>query len=228
MIRRSLVLWLLGLFVLFGCSAVNATAEQCGGRAPEWHCDVIATVFWVGEEPTEQNGYVGNDSSAWTLRWTEAFGGVDDPHDRDGMFPAGFEPRENPFYVALPYNDLTSTGHHREDVPHMVPWADEAELQRGRSILKNRWIEITRRGARCFGQWEDVGPYLQDDASYVFGADRPKNEVPPFAGIDVSPALRDCLELGAAGRVSWRFAEASEVPDGPWRRIVTVSETSFR
>ena len=59
--------------------------------------------------------------------------------------------------------------------------------------MKNRWVKISRenRGSvrTCYGQVEDAGPYVYDDARYVFGhADqRPAHS----AGIDVSPALRD-------------------------------------
>lgn len=211
-----------------GCSAVSATTERCWGRSTDWHTDVIATVFWVGEKPSPDNRYIGNDSSAWTSRWTDAFGGVDDPVRRDGFHPAGFVPLENPFYVALPYNDLGPGGHHRAEVDELVPWAVEGELERGRSVLKNRWVELRRGDRRCFGQWEDVGPYVEDDAAYVFGHAAPANDVTPSAGIDVSPAIRDCLGMDAVATVCWRFVEASEVPNGPWRRIVTTSKTSFR
>ena len=35
---------------------------------------------------------------------------IDDPDARDGCRPAGFEPQMNPFYVALPYNDMAHGG----------------------------------------------------------------------------------------------------------------------
>lgn len=47
------------------------------------------------------------------------------------------------------------------------------------------------------------------------------------AGLDVSPALTGCLgfpELdGITPGLSWRFVEESEVPPGPWTRLVTTS-----
>src|SRR5438874_2455120 len=63
----------------------------------------IATVFWVGEGPTADNGFIANVKNAWDGEWQAHYGGVDDPHDRCGYWPCSFRPRENPFYIALPY-----------------------------------------------------------------------------------------------------------------------------
>jgi hypothetical protein len=88
-----------------------------------------------------------------------------------------------------------------------------------------------REGRVCYAQWEDAGPMYEDDAAYVFGTARPRNErTPRYAngtGIDVSPAVRDCLGFrgvnNADNRVDWQFVTAAEVPTGPWRQIVTTS-----
>ena len=37
------------------------------------------------------------------------------------------------------------------------------------------------------------------------------------AGLDVSPAVRDFLEMGSGQRVEWKFVEDYEVPRGPWK-----------
>jgi hypothetical protein len=46
--------------------------------------------------------------------------------------------------------------------------------------------------------------------------------------MDVSPALRDCLGFNGLNndenRVDWRFVDASQVPAGPWRRVVTTRQ----
>jgi hypothetical protein len=36
------------------------------------------------------------------------------------------------------------------------------------------------------------------------------------AGLDVSPAVRDYLQLNETDVTDWRFVEFSEVPRGPW------------
>ncbi|MFA5860596.1 MAG: hypothetical protein WDA16_02770 [Candidatus Thermoplasmatota archaeon] len=99
--------------------------------------------------------------------------------------------------------------------------------------MKDHWVEIIGpNGKTCFGQVEDAGPSHDDlyhDAAYVFGADDARPEQREFnnAGMDVSPALNGCLgfaELdGDSDRVSWRFVDASQVQDGPWKTLVTRS-----
>ena len=36
-------------------------------------------------------------------------------------------------------------------------------------------------------------------------------------GLDVSPAVRDYLGLGATSLTDWQFVEVRDVPPGPWR-----------
>jgi hypothetical protein len=83
-------------------------------------------------------------------------------------------------------------------------------------VCKGRWLEIRRRAKICYAQWEDVGPFRTDSAGYVFGDERPLQNVNHGGGIDVSPAVRDYLGLGSLSLVDWRFVEEAEVPLGPW------------
>lgn len=149
----------------------------------------------------------------------------------------GRRPLENPFYLDLPYDDLNDPiGFARRCA--VVPWAADAGYSgrctdRSFSYLKNRWVAITGpNGRTCYGQIEDAGPSHDDlyhDAAYVFGTDdvRPAQHRFNNAGLDVSPALNGCLGFadldGDSDRVSWRFADDADVPDGPWRRLVTKS-----
>jgi hypothetical protein len=179
-----------------------------------------ATVFWVGEGATDENGFIHNESSAWDVDWREHFGGLDDPSDRCGYHPCAFTPDENPFYIALPYNDLRR-GRSKENAT-LIPWFAGPATS---TILKNRWVEVSVDGTSCFGQWEDVGPFETDDVAYVFGdAEWPENEEGVGAGIDLSPAIRDCLSVGDVSEVRWRHVEYDVVPNGPWLSIVTQEE----
>ena len=74
------------------------------GRYP-WKQNIVTTVFWIGEGATRSNP-VPNTKSAWDLRWGRHYGGYDNPTDRANYIPARFIPNQNPFYVALPYNDV--------------------------------------------------------------------------------------------------------------------------
>jgi hypothetical protein len=66
-----------------------------------WKYKIVATVFWVGEEASEQNP-VSNIESAWDADWVTHYGGDDDPIVRLNFMPLDFVPKLNPFYVALP------------------------------------------------------------------------------------------------------------------------------
>lgn len=195
------------------------------------HRNITATVFWVGE-PQGGGSSENNAISAWDDDWLAHYGGVDDPANRNGFFPAGFTPKQNPFYFDLPYNDFTDDGDRRANAYAVVPWANEKTWGPQESMLKNRWIKITKDANVCYAQWEDAGPYVYDDAAYVFGTARPKNKQANSAGMDVSPAVRDCLGFNginnAENQVDWQFVDAGQVPDGPWKRIVTTSQVFWK
>ncbi len=74
-----------------------------------------------------------------------------------------------------------------------------------------------RKGNRTvYAQWEDAGPFRTDHWQYVFGNEQPKPNLNKGAGLDVSPAVRDYLEMNYTDVTDWRFVEFSEVPRGPW------------
>ena len=185
--------------------------------------EVLTSTFWVGEAAGADNGYISNSPSAWVQNWVDQFGGIDDPNDRCGYKPCGFEPKENPFYFALPYNDVDRDGHRKESADR-IPWFGEVRDQR--SVVKNQWIVISHDDVSCYAQWEDVGPFEEDDFDYVFGDSPPKNSQGIGAGLDISPATRDCLGHEGNSFTRWEFVNESEVPDGPWKEIISRSDAS--
>ncbi|MFY1621055.1 hypothetical protein [Micromonospora sp. WMMD736] len=246
--------------VIRGCRAfgvmvmVGIFAAACGhvGKAPAqpvrheypWHLDIVATTFWVGEilDPVAIDG--SQMISTYDSNWYENYGGCDgvivdgvcDTEPRDasnGYFPKNMTPRQNPFYLDLPFDDINNEAAFAMR-GHVVPWADEPAY-RGRaddrsiSFMKNRWVELHRNGRRCYGQIQDAGPAVYDDAAYVFGDGQVRPASTRFngAGLDVSPALNGCLGFndlnGSSDRVDWRFVDDSQVPEGPWTRIITTS-----
>lgn len=185
-------------------------------RAAAWRGNVVATIFWVGEEPTVNNP-TPNHASAWDPNWESNFGGYDDPKRRDGLLPAGFVPELNPFYIALPYNDIGSNWRHKPEASEVIPWFWREYRGDGVSVCKGRWVAIHTEGRVCYAQWEDVGPFETDHWQYVFRGAEPRDNRNGGAGIDVSPAVRDYLQLRSGERVQWRFVEARDVPAGPWK-----------
>src|SRR3990167_8887113 len=183
------------------------------------HLGIITTIFWVGEAAGPDNGNIPNAASAWDENWLNNFGGVDDPNQRSGFMPAGFTPKENPFYVALPYSDLTEIGG-RKSSANSCPSYNPASSY---SWCKNSWVAVRHNGKVVYGQWEDVGPNESDDLAYVFGAAQPKNQWGQKAGIDVSPAIKDFLGMDDVGKVDWVFVPAQNVPKGPWKQIITTT-----
>ncbi len=194
-------------------------------RAPytkyPWKRNIVATIFWVGELPT-QNNPVPNTASSWDTKWQESFGGYDDPNPaaRDWDFtPKAFTPKQNPFYIALPYNDLEGWRRTKPSAQKIIPWYKERYNGYGRTVIKGTWLAIRHGTKVCYAQWEDVGPFNTDDWEYVFGDARPANTKNSGAGIDISPAVRDYLNLQSAEKCDWRFVEVEEVPPGPWRKF---------
>ena len=192
------------------------------------HQNVTTTYFWTGESASKDNQYTDNLSSAWDSKWVDHFGGVDDPNDRIGFLPAKFAPLENPFYFALPYDDFSSDGSRKYDANSTVYWSNEKNWDDSESMVKNRWIKITKGNETVYAQWEDAGPFEYDDKNYVFGTLMPKNKLNNNAGLDVSPAVKDYLGLFHHGRnkVSWQFVDFDNVPDGPWKKIITISQVT--
>jgi hypothetical protein len=185
-------------------------------ESSRWKRNVVATVFWVGEQP-EENNPTPNDKSAWDRNWLRNFGGYDHPERRDGWCPQGFTPMLNPFYIALPYNDVMTGGVHRPEASRVIPWFWESYRGDGISVCKGHWVAIHRNGKVCYAQWEDVGPFEVDHWQYVFGKEEPRSNRNQSAGIDLSPAVRDYLGLRSGERVEWRFVDEPQVPQGPWR-----------
>lgn len=178
-----------------------------------WKKKIVTTTFWIGQDATSYNDTT-NYASAWDSKWTKSYGGTDNPTQRFGFLPKGrFAVTQNPFYVALPFNDVKFP----DLAKKWIPWynKDLAKDQRYQSQCKGRWIEIRNaEGKSCFAQWQDVGPFRYDHAAYVFGKERPNTF--NKAGLDVSPAVKTHLGLVGLDICDWRFVEAWEVREGPW------------
>lgn len=193
---------------------IENDSERMRAGTP-WKRNIVATVFWVGEQPT-QNNPTPNTSSAWDQNWMANFGGYDDPDVRRGWCPSGFTPALNPFYIALPYNDVARGGVHRPEASEVIPWFWRDYRGDGLSVCHGKWVAVHLNGRVCYAQWEDVGPFEVDHWQYVFGNEKPRRNRNKSAGIDVSPAVRDFLGMDSGAHVEWRFVDESLVPAGPW------------
>lgn len=188
------------------------------------HENITATVFWVGEGADNSNDFIHNRASAWMTDWMTAYGGIDDPEDRCGYRQCAFTAKENPFYFALPFNDYDENGLKPDSELQKIPWYT-GMIPENTSIIKNRWIEVSHGTKVAYAQWEDVGPFGENDANYVFGTARPAE---PRAGLDLSPALADYLAVDGRGVVNWRFVDSGSVPKGEWTKIITKSNLNFQ
>lgn len=190
-----------------------------------WKLHVTSTIFWIGERPTDRNP-TPNNKSSWDQEWTANFGGYDDPdpanrianHTTGEFRPKNFVPKLNPFYIALPYNDVLGCSAHKPEAARVIPWFSRMRPEPGKTVCKGRWVQIFNGKQSCFAQWEDCGPWETDDWEFVFGSKPPKNSQNGAAAIDLSPAIRDYLGMNSGQKVHWRFVEASQVPNGPWKR----------
>lgn len=183
------------------------------------HEQIVATEFWVGEPADADNAGITNTSSTWDENWQQHYGGIDDPADREGYAPAAFTPLQNPFYAALPYSDFDSQGNRKASASNCLQLGGNANSQT--SWCKNNWIAITYGEKTAYVQWEDAGPFGENDTSYVFGTGRPQNKLGAGASIDLSPATGDYLGLSGLDKVNWHFVRYNDVPNGPWKQIIT-------
>lgn len=197
---------------------IAATNFRSGFNRYPWKRGIVTTVFWVGERPTANNP-VPNFKSSWDPRWAQNYGGLDDPDPsrRKSYIPARFVPRQNPFYIALPYND-TTRGTTKSEARRAIPWFKQTFERPGKSVLKGRWVAVRRGNRICYAQWEDCGPFRTDHWQYVFGNQRPLPNLNQGAGLDVSPAVRDYLGMRGKDVCDWKFVEARDVPPGPWTK----------
>jgi TonB family protein len=197
----------------FSDADAETTARPSGHVFP-WKTNVVTTVFWVGEKRAAGKTSPQHQS-AWDKDWLKSFGGVDDaePSARHDYIPIAFVPRQNPFYYALPYNDVEH-GQFKPEAPIVIPWFKQVHTELGQSVCKGRWVGIRKGDRICYAQWEDCGPFRTDHFQYVFQNERPTRH---GAGLSVSPAVRDYLGLAPTDVADWRFAEVSDVPPGPWR-----------
>ena len=213
-------------------------------RVYPMHTGIVSTTFWVGEifDPNASDG--SQMLSTYDSAWFANYGGCDgvttasgcDTEARtatNGFFPTAMAPRQNPFYLDLPYDDLNNAAAFASRAA-TIPWANDPgyaghDTDTSFSYMKNRWVRIVRGSQTCYGQIQDAGPGQYNDAAYVFGSNdaRPANTKFNGAGMDVSPALNGCLGFrdlnGENDVVSWQFVEASDVPAGPWLNLVTTS-----
>lgn len=122
--------------------AVYAPTRPRGGltRYP-WKTDIVTTVFWIGEPSTGVTAAC-NTMSSWDPAWQVTYGGFDDPDPsvrRWDFSPQSFEPGQNPFYIALPFNDITN----REIAATVIPWyASTPRKNKYDSVIKGRWVAI--------------------------------------------------------------------------------------
>ncbi len=196
----------------------TSTSFRSGFSKYPWKTNIMTTVFWVGEDAAKNNP-VHNHKSSWDTQWAQNFGGFDnpDPTARKNFIAAKFTPRQNPFYVALPYNDVTR-GTTKPESRKVIPWFREAFEREGKSVCKGRWIAIRHGNRIAYAQWEDCGPFRTDHWQYVFGNERPKPNLNQGAGLDVSPAVRDYLGMSGKDVCDWKFVEFKDVPPGPWSK----------
>ncbi|MCL1946764.1 MAG: hypothetical protein FWF51_06385 [Chitinivibrionia bacterium] len=140
--------------------------------------------------------------------------------------------------------NTTAYSESRKENAKKIPWYNTESNWKNKSVVKARWVKVRStdqgsggqkgNGEWVYAQWLDAGPFHYDDFKYVFGNSRPRNEnevigVKSKAGIDLSPAVmfkmgfsKNEMQWGGINRiVEWQFVDNDDVPDGPWKRVVS-------
>lgn len=173
------------------------------------HKDIEASTFWAWEEADASNGYISNVPSAWDKDWYNNFK----------------KWTENSFYIALPYNDLDANWDRRKDAVN-IPWYN-SNIKNNESLVKNKWVKVEYNWKIAYGQWEDVWPFHEDDFSYVFWTNKPKNKTLLNAWIDLSPDLSKFIWFDWSWKVNWNFVSDDCVPTWDWTKIITKSNINW-
>jgi hypothetical protein len=184
----------------------------------QWKSQITTTEFWIGEGSTPISSTT-NVESSWDEDWLEKNHGTDSPNNRNGYASGSHASTLNPFYCALPFNDLAFPDKARMWLPR--GWFRHSVDGKQVSACQHRWVEIKNsRGDICYAQWEDTGPLRYDDAEYVFGSSRPTGLGGDHAGLDVSPAVYEYLDLNDRNHyTSWRFVDEADVRPGAWLKL---------
>ena len=116
-------------------------ARPRGRRYPR-HTGIIATTFWVGEifDPSSPNG--SQVISTYDAHWMPHYGGCDGVMTdggcqtqrrvaANGYFPTRMTPRENPFYLDLPFDDVNNAAAFSQRA--LPPVGEPPRLRRARA-----------------------------------------------------------------------------------------------
>ena len=146
------------LVITLGLRSWEEMPRGGGPGRYSWKVGIITTIFWIGERPSGNNP-VPNDRSSWDRNWYYSYGGYDtpDPGARRNFIPVNFVPRQNPFYVALPYNDVEG-GRTKAEASEVIPWFKQAFVRDGQTVLKGRWISIRHGNRVCYFSGKIVAP----------------------------------------------------------------------
>ena len=127
-----------------------------------------------------------------------------------------FVPRQNPFYVALPYNDVTR-GRFKPEARLVIPWFKQAYTEPGRSVCKSRWLAIRKGNRTAYAQWEDCGPFRTDpytDPTQHYGTLRQLVQAGPAGYPDVVNKIKaaNLRGMGGAGTPVVGAPHSGQVP----------------
>ena len=112
-------------------------AETAPATYP-WHTDIVSTTFWVGEVFNADAADGSQEVSTYDDDWPGNYGGCGGVHIEGGSeaearcpandhFPDAMRPKQNPFYLDLPHDDLNDTqGFERRKA--VIPWAGDGCL----------------------------------------------------------------------------------------------------
>ena len=105
------------------------------GRTYPVHTGIVSTTFWVGEifDPNASDG--SQMISTYDSSWYANYGGCDGVAaagkcatekrvSSNGYFPTSMKPRQNPFYLDLPYDDVNDTTGYAQRCA-VIPWAND-------------------------------------------------------------------------------------------------------
>ena len=183
-----------------------------------WKTNIVTTVFWIGEQPTENNP-VPNNKSSWDANWTSNYGGYDTPGClvAPQLHPGLVRPAPESILLSRCRTTTLPTASSNRKPRWLFPGSSNPIPSRANLSARIAGSRSAKATASAMRNGKIAGPFRTDHFQYVFQNERPKPNLNRGAGLDVSPAVRDYLGLPPTDVTDWQFVEVRDVPPGPWR-----------
>ncbi len=185
-----------------------------------WKTNIITTEFWIGEGSTPISSTT-NVASSWDEDWRANNHGSDSPWNRNGYASGSHASTLNPFYVALPFNDLAFPDKARRWLPD--GWYLAARRMASRSPpARTAGLRSRTRAATSASRSGRMSGRYATTTRNTSSARSARSALATTMPVSTSHRpWRNTLasRTKTARRPPWRFVDDEEVRPGAWLKL---------